>query len=218
MVGLDEDGDWLAFGLTARSASSAPSCRRAVIIADIRASLVREEQDVDGPGTRPAMTGGWASRSSKSRRLATAIMSPHRRAARRDGGAALVIDYGYEGPAFGDTLQAVRGHHYRRPARRTRRGRPHRPCRFRRARPRRERGRRAARGRSSPRASSSPGSASTTRAAAPGARQGRSDARRHRRRRRPADRRPRRWAISSRCSPSRSPALRFRPSTILADA
>ena len=26
------------------------------------------------------------------------------------GGAALVIDYGYEGPAIGDTLQAVRGH------------------------------------------------------------------------------------------------------------
>ncbi len=26
-----------------------------------------------------------------------------------DGGAALIIDYGYEGPAFGDTLQAVRG-------------------------------------------------------------------------------------------------------------
>jgi SAM-dependent MidA family methyltransferase len=28
----------------------------------------------------------------------------------RDGGALLVIDYGYEGPALGDTLQAVRGH------------------------------------------------------------------------------------------------------------
>ena len=26
------------------------------------------------------------------------------------GGAALIIDYGYEGPAIGDTLQAVRGH------------------------------------------------------------------------------------------------------------
>ncbi len=31
------------------------------------------------------------------------------------GGAALVIDYGYEGPAFGDTLQAVRGHAYADP-------------------------------------------------------------------------------------------------------
>jgi SAM-dependent MidA family methyltransferase len=28
----------------------------------------------------------------------------------RQGGTALFIDYGYEGPAFGDTLQAVRGH------------------------------------------------------------------------------------------------------------
>jgi len=31
------------------------------------------------------------------------------------GGAALVIDYGYEGPAIGDTLQAVRGHAYVNP-------------------------------------------------------------------------------------------------------
>ena len=28
----------------------------------------------------------------------------------RQGGIALIIDYGYEGPAIGDTLQAVRGH------------------------------------------------------------------------------------------------------------
>ena len=28
----------------------------------------------------------------------------------KQGGAAIIIDYGYEGPAFGDTLQAVRGH------------------------------------------------------------------------------------------------------------
>jgi NADH dehydrogenase [ubiquinone] 1 alpha subcomplex assembly factor 7 len=27
-----------------------------------------------------------------------------------NGGAALIIDYGYSGPAFGDTLQAVKGH------------------------------------------------------------------------------------------------------------
>jgi NADH dehydrogenase [ubiquinone] 1 alpha subcomplex assembly factor 7 len=33
----------------------------------------------------------------------------------RDGGAALVIDYGYEGPAHGDTLQAVRQHRYDHP-------------------------------------------------------------------------------------------------------
>ena len=31
------------------------------------------------------------------------------------GGAALIIDYGYEGPAIGDTLQAVRGHQYVNP-------------------------------------------------------------------------------------------------------
>lgn len=31
------------------------------------------------------------------------------------GGALLAIDYGYEGPALGDTLQAVRGHGYANP-------------------------------------------------------------------------------------------------------
>ena len=31
------------------------------------------------------------------------------------GGAALILDYGYEGPAIGDTLQAVRGHAYANP-------------------------------------------------------------------------------------------------------
>jgi SAM-dependent MidA family methyltransferase len=31
------------------------------------------------------------------------------------GGAALVIDYGYEGPAIGDTLQAVSGHRFANP-------------------------------------------------------------------------------------------------------
>jgi NADH dehydrogenase [ubiquinone] 1 alpha subcomplex assembly factor 7 len=31
------------------------------------------------------------------------------------GGAALIIDYGYEGPAIGDTLQAVKGHQYANP-------------------------------------------------------------------------------------------------------
>lgn len=31
------------------------------------------------------------------------------------GGAALIVDYGYEGPAIGDTLQAVRGHAFANP-------------------------------------------------------------------------------------------------------
>jgi SAM-dependent MidA family methyltransferase len=31
------------------------------------------------------------------------------------GGAALTIDYGYEGPAVGDTLQAVKGHRFANP-------------------------------------------------------------------------------------------------------
>jgi SAM-dependent MidA family methyltransferase len=33
----------------------------------------------------------------------------------QQGGAAIIIDYGYEGPALGDTLQAVRGHQFANP-------------------------------------------------------------------------------------------------------
>lgn len=33
----------------------------------------------------------------------------------RQGGAALIVDYGYDGPAVGETLQAVRGHSYANP-------------------------------------------------------------------------------------------------------
>ncbi len=33
----------------------------------------------------------------------------------QQGGAALIIDYGYDGPALGETLQAVRGHGYANP-------------------------------------------------------------------------------------------------------
>ena len=33
----------------------------------------------------------------------------------KQGGAALIMDYGYDGPALGETLQAVRGHGYANP-------------------------------------------------------------------------------------------------------
>src|SRR5690606_3600985 len=41
---------------------------------------------------------------------ATAIFADLAERLGASGGAALVIDYGYDGPAFGDTLQAVRRH------------------------------------------------------------------------------------------------------------
>ena len=49
----------------------------------------------------------------------------------RHGGAALVIDYGHAQSGVGETLQAVQRSRVRRSARRSRRGRPHRACRFR---------------------------------------------------------------------------------------
>jgi SAM-dependent MidA family methyltransferase len=44
---------------------------------------------------------------------AVALALAHRLA--RGGGAAIIIDYGYEGPALGDTLQAVRNHKFTDP-------------------------------------------------------------------------------------------------------
>jgi SAM-dependent MidA family methyltransferase len=42
--------------------------------------------------------------------LSLAVMQELAARLRRNGGAAAVIDYGYEGPAAGETLQAVRDH------------------------------------------------------------------------------------------------------------
>src|SRR5690606_35482746 len=47
--------------------------------------------------------------------LSIDIMRELSRRLARDTGAALVIDYGYWGPAFGDTLQALKGHAYADP-------------------------------------------------------------------------------------------------------
>src|SRR3546814_14074760 len=41
-----------------------------------------------------------------------AIMEALAQSIVRQGGAMLIVDYGYEGPAVGDTLQAVKGHSY----------------------------------------------------------------------------------------------------------
>ncbi len=53
--------------------------------------------------------------SSRSRRPRRPSWRRSPGASPRDGGALLAIDYGYDGPGFGDTLQAVRGHHYADP-------------------------------------------------------------------------------------------------------
>ncbi len=63
------------------------------------------------PGLRDAPPGSILETSPASvatlRGLAQRLLA--------QGGAALIIDYGYEGPAIGDTLQAVRGHRYANP-------------------------------------------------------------------------------------------------------
>jgi NADH dehydrogenase [ubiquinone] 1 alpha subcomplex assembly factor 7 len=92
MVGLDGEGR-LGFGLrpvdgTVQPGLPLPLRARAGVGADLAAEV------------SPASTAIMAA-------LATRIA--------KDGGAVLAIDYGHEGPAFGDTLQAVRGHAYADP-------------------------------------------------------------------------------------------------------
>ena len=48
-------------------------------------------------------------------RFAVAVMRTLSARIAQQGGAALIVDYGYEGPAIADTLQAVRGHAYANP-------------------------------------------------------------------------------------------------------
>ena len=59
-------------------------------------------------GHAPAAPGSVIEQSPAS----TAIIERLAEGIAMNGGAALVIDYGYAGPAIGDTLQAVRAHRY----------------------------------------------------------------------------------------------------------
>ncbi|NNE82848.1 MAG: class I SAM-dependent methyltransferase, partial [Alphaproteobacteria bacterium] len=63
----------------------------------------------DPSQNQPAATNGAIAESSPaSQQIASEIA----RRIRSNAGAALIIDYGYAGPAVGDTLQAVRAHDY----------------------------------------------------------------------------------------------------------
>ena len=63
------------------------------------------------PGLSAAPDGSVIETSPASVGIARALAA--RIAAQ--GGAALIVDYGYDGPAIGDTLQAVRAHAYANP-------------------------------------------------------------------------------------------------------
>jgi SAM-dependent MidA family methyltransferase len=62
-----------------------------------------------------AVTGPGEASILEASPAATAIISNLAERLARDGGALLAIDYGHEGPAFGDTLQAMRGHAFAEP-------------------------------------------------------------------------------------------------------
>lgn len=107
VVGLDASGG-LAFGIGIRTISDAP--RSPAAFGDTLSPLGRgmhrglSQMAVSSDGSilelRPAA-------DAIATEIAARIVS--------ENGAALIIDYGYEGPAFADTLQAVRGHAYADP-------------------------------------------------------------------------------------------------------
>ncbi len=119
MVGLDGEGR-LAFGLRPVSAQSElplPLRERAGVRG-------KHDLDVDSPNPSPGRFAATLSRKGRGlgagltvevSSAATAIMAGLATRIVGDGGAVLAIDYGHEGPAFGDTLQAVRGHAYADP-------------------------------------------------------------------------------------------------------
>jgi len=126
MVGLDDAG-WLAFGLRPLEAPPpslphSPSFRRKPeSIADLTASPEPQEQR-QGSRWTPAFAGVKGPGAPEGQPdileispASTALMGALASRIAAEGGAALVIDYGYEGPAFGDTLQAVRAHAYTDP-------------------------------------------------------------------------------------------------------
>jgi SAM-dependent MidA family methyltransferase len=68
------------------------------------------------PGIMPAALDAAAPGSVvETSPAGVAIMAGLAALIEAQGGAMLVIDYGYEGPAVGDTLQAIRGHAYANP-------------------------------------------------------------------------------------------------------
>ena len=82
-------------------------CERLVGIADGELTL-GTAADPELSITVEAPDGSVLEVSLAGRRIASAIGAR----VRRDGGAALIIDYGYAGPRLGDSLQAVKAHRY----------------------------------------------------------------------------------------------------------
>ncbi len=127
MVGVGDDGR-LAFGLRALETPPQqpllhPSPRRKPgSITDLSARSLRQASR-QGSRWTPAFAGVTETGENANADPAilevslasTAIVSALAARIAEQGGAALIIDYGYEGPAFGDTLQAVRGHAYADP-------------------------------------------------------------------------------------------------------
>ena len=113
MVGLAADGE-LAFGLRPADGGildgQVPLASVATLLE--RAAPLHGGLDQSDDGVSAASPAEQVVEASPARAGAMAALAER---ICRDGGAALIIDYGYEGPAHGDTLQAVRQHRYDHP-------------------------------------------------------------------------------------------------------
>ena len=123
MVGLDDDGR-LTFGLRLIAISdceselgpappSPSSSAKAEDPVSPAAPMSKTVQASDSrPPVKPEDDSGMGGTVRETSPAATAIMQTISARIAEHGGAGLFIDYGYEGPASGDTLQAVRRHRF----------------------------------------------------------------------------------------------------------
>jgi NADH dehydrogenase [ubiquinone] 1 alpha subcomplex assembly factor 7 len=101
VVGLGEDGG-LTFGLRPiKNADASPLPTLTTSSSGLTSDPLVKPEDEVGKGTTVELSPASAAIASI---LATRLA--------RNTGAALIIDYGYESPAAGDTLQAVARHRY----------------------------------------------------------------------------------------------------------
>jgi NADH dehydrogenase [ubiquinone] 1 alpha subcomplex assembly factor 7 len=119
MVGLGEN-EALAFGLMPFSEPQ-PSQPQAASHYPLQEAPHMQEKPRREAGTpsAPFAAKGWGEGPTpiivETSPTRTAMMYAVAARLARDGGAGLIIDYGYAGPAVGDTLQAVRRHEYANP-------------------------------------------------------------------------------------------------------
>jgi SAM-dependent MidA family methyltransferase len=89
--------------------NTAQGWRERMVVADADGALGLALSPLVAPGPRGAPQGGVRETCP----AAQAIVAGIAHAVAAQGGAALIVDYGYDRPGFGETLQAVAGHAFK---------------------------------------------------------------------------------------------------------